>query len=208
MTSRMTAQKKVLLLGAVFAALFLAYSVFRYMPAQAVILQQAQSTEEKNERVQSIRREQPEAPGRDPAQLRQELAELEQSLDREQQQLTLFEQQFAPEDSPEALQDLRVRISELATSHGVRIRESVPYIVTTDSPPASPLLSVLAFGNPYQRSLQRLTLESSFSGLRQCLEQLKELPWKVVVMDFEIEVAASPDGARSPSLRTTLTVVF
>jgi len=66
-----------------------------------------------------------------------------------------MEKRFAPSESNEALQTLKVEISDLARSSGVLILESVPYSVAATTAGDDPtLLGQFTNGTLYRRPLQ------------------------------------------------------
>jgi len=129
-----------------------------------------------------------------------EIARLERTLVQEQETLARIERGFAPSQSNEALQALKVEISDLAKSSGVLIRESVPYrpaATATDSDPT--LLGQFAKGTPYRRPLQQMRIEGSFGDFRQFLRGLPRLSWRVTVARFHLQAVPRPgvgDGSQ------------
>lgn len=95
-----------------------AYSFFRFVPAYKATLEMQASILKSQANLQNT--EIPELPDDDSDELDDRIDDLTQSVNLLKSSSTSIESRLAPEDS----QELRLRISELARQHGVRIRGS------------------------------------------------------------------------------------
>lgn len=137
----MSTREQVLVAIVIFTLVGGGYGLFRYRPALKSLgeLQAANVATAARTRDAVI----PEEPMDDPAEIKASIAEAAQELEKMRQGFVEVEQRLAPVDS----QELRLKISDVATTAGVRIRENVPYLVprvaatATDSAAAAPKLS-------------------------------------------------------------------
>ena len=124
--------------------------------------------------------------------LRAEVEKLEESLRRE-------EARFVSRRTPASMDELRVRISELAQRHRIRLHEHRScaeqelraFLGRTEGDAAS-LVRFLALGEPYALRARAICFESDFAGLRGFLRDLAALEQQVVVLRFEIAAVAAP----------------
>lgn len=188
-------RESALLVIAATVIIGLGYLRWRYLQAQRAIREAIKSSGVELEQVR------PDTFRAWTARTNAELTRLEEALVGEQETLTQLEQRFAPSQSNEALQALKVEVSDLAKSSGVLIRESVPYqpaAATAGSDRA--LLSQFATGTLYRRPLQRMRMESSFAGFRQFLRGLDRLSWRATVARFDIEAVPQPGLRNAPQV--------
>ncbi|MAG16556.1 MAG: hypothetical protein CMJ21_00645 [Phycisphaerae bacterium] len=152
-------------------------------------------------------------------------------LEEEQRRLTVAksalrqERRFASLAGSAAVQALNLKLSELAAHSHVRIKQRSPFVwpdedeavaagkplpktqLISTSPPAAdgPFLDQQMVRELYGQSLQRLEIEAPFTGLREFVERLNELPWPVIIVNLEIHVAhKSAGGLSKPSLKSVL----
>jgi len=69
------------------------------------------------------------------------------------------------------------------------------------------LMSQLALGAEFQRSMQTFTLEGQFEGIQQFIEGLDNLPWLVTVLQMEMEAVKMREGQRGPQYITAKLVL-
>lgn len=200
--------REQLLIGLVFIVLVLgSYSIFRFVPEQETIAslqKKATKTEKK-----LLKNRLPDEPSEDLDELIEQLNDQEQAMALVKNSAEEVQNRLASFDS----QELKVRISQLATSNKVRIKTNE--VLKTLSLPATPAskknkkksttvivpesmswIARMSSGTMFYRPMQRLELEGNFQALRQFIHGLESLPWQVTVIRIRLEKmpAEAPAG--------------
>jgi hypothetical protein len=117
------------LLSALVLTVFIVggYSFLRFVPAYKATLEMQAAILKSQANLQNT--EIPEMPDEDFDEMEDRLNDLTQSVNLLKENSVTIESRFAPEDS----QELRLRISELARQHGVRIRGSEAFKASASS---------------------------------------------------------------------------
>lgn len=201
MKLKKTSMRERVLLGvAVTVVLLAGYALLRYQPAQTGL---ARLTEERDELANELTKARvPRPSSRNVDTVLKELAEHERTLADTRDAIATLEQRFVDAESHEAIQRLMVDVSGVAQSNRVTIREAVPYSARASAPstrnlnviPKRPsaadnLVAAFSGGGPYTRPLRQLTVEGNFAGIRRFVEQLSDLPKRVIVLQFTLETA-------------------
>jgi hypothetical protein len=204
------------------------YSFLRFLPANRVIADLAQSAEATQNRL--LKTEIPEEPIEDIDRLMAQLDDQERAMALTRTQAEALEQQLAPFDS----QEMIVSISQLARESQVRIRVNEALKVqaqgnapvaaannkkskkrtknTKNKPKAAdesqdqPVIlpetagwiARMSPGTVFHRPLQRIELEGSYTAIRQFIHGLDELPYRVTVLRLKIGKAPTLAPAGYP----------
>ena len=132
----------------------------------------------------------PKPASADAESLRKHLSESVREQELLKIQMDELEARFVDANQPEAVQSLMVKISQLAEASSVTIRESIPVekkprpLTKGENPTIE---EALIGGFIYKRPAKRLTLEGPFHGIKRFLNQLSQLPQRVVVLHFSLE---------------------
>ncbi|MBF6649745.1 hypothetical protein [Methylobacter sp. BlB1] len=204
------------------------YGFLRFLPANRVIADLAQSAEATQNRL--LKTEIPEEPIEDIDRLMAQLDDQERAMALIRSQAEALEQQLAPFDS----QEMIVSISQLARESQVRIRVNEALKVqaqgnapvaaannkkskkrtknTKNKPKAAdesqdqPVIlpetagwiARMSPGTVFHRPLQRIELEGSYMAIRQFIHGLDELPYRVTVLRLKIGKAPTLAPAGYP----------
>ena len=189
----LSAREHLLLIGALaFAVVFALYGL-RYRPHAARLREWAGHKALVQNQLASAKW--PVDPG-DPGRLTRERDRLRAEVECLRADLAREETRFVSQSSPAAMDELRVRISELADRHRLHLRENRScreqelrgFIGKTQSEAAA-LVRFLTLGEPYSFRARHLAFETDFAGLRGFLRDLAALDQRVVVLRIEIAVA-------------------
>ncbi len=194
-----------ILFALVIAVLILgAYSFLRFIPKNDAIDKLHRQVEKTQSKL--FKADIPNEPEKDVEELLKELDEKERTLALTQSMADSVAQHLAPFNS----QELKVRISELATRSGVRIRtneEFRPPILTKINKPkakakaktpinASNLIlpvnrswiDRLSQQSVFHRPLQLLVLDGNYQSIRSFIHGLEKLQWQVTPVRVSIEI--------------------
>lgn len=119
--SALSAREQVLVVVTAAVMIGGAYGLLRYWPAVKALRETAAQTKATEERLQKLVI--PDEPVEDMARLQRDLDAARMMLQSTRQRMAGLEQRLAPPGS----QELKLKISELAQFHGVRIRENEAY---------------------------------------------------------------------------------
>jgi hypothetical protein len=148
----------------------------------------------------------------DPEVLERRLEEARTARASAQRTLEELEGRFVDLGQPAELDRLRLEISALADLSGVLIRENrtcpTAQVHGGDARVRDEVVSLLAGGDPYERPLREITMQSSYEGLRRFLDGLGKLRSFVGVLRFSVEIDQDAGHASGPLLKTTLVLVF
>lgn len=122
--SNITSREQIIVLVAVGVILAGLYGFFRYMPQHKVINALGQKLEKTIQHVKNPKY--PQVPDEDVEDLEIEAEYLTQTLANLRAQVDNFAQNLAPTDN----QDVLLKISGIARTTGVKVIESIPYIVS------------------------------------------------------------------------------
>lgn len=225
MISNLSTRERLLVVAAVGVIGIVGYALFRHRttPFHTAFTDTISETQAENEEKQSqiteVHKEisklsrMPEV-REDPAVLATELGRVEAARDAELAALDELRKNFVPDDRTDAIQQVKVRLSELAKSSGVLIQESSPYqstkqrrpVPTSDQPTASngPFLRSDLLEEVYQGQLHKLSMASTFGGLRKFLDGLHHLDWSVTIVHFEIKASDLNRARAGQPLETIL----
>lgn len=204
------------------------YGFLRFLPANKVIADLAQSAEATENRL--LKTTIPEEPVEDIDRLMAQLDDQERAMALIRSQAEALEQRLAPFDS----QEMIVSISQLARETQVRIRvnEALKVQAQGDAPAAAagtnnkkgkknaknaknkpqaadeslPVIlpeaagwiARMSPGTVFHRPLQRIELEGSYMAIRQFIHGLDELPYQVTVLRLKIGKAPTLAPAGYP----------
>jgi hypothetical protein len=200
------------------------YGFLRFLPANRVIADLAQSAEATQNRL--LKTEIPEEPIEDIDRLMAQLDDQERAMALTRTQAEALEQQLAPFDS----QEMIVSISQLARESQVRIRVNeamkaqaqgnAPAAASTNNkkskkkaknkpkaadesqpvilPETAGWIARMSPGAMFHRPLQRIELEGSYMAIRQFIHGLDELPYRVTVLRLKIGKAPTLAPAGYP----------
>lgn len=197
---RLSSREKVLLVIAVVAVVASLYVVNRVLPSMTELARLEEAIQSHATSAQSTRL--PERPERELEAVNQLILAAEQELAALNLQLEPLESRFVAAESPEAVQGVMVSISALAARAGVFIRESVPVEENRGRIPsekADSLNQRLIGGAPYSRPAKKLLIEGSYFGVVKFLQELSNLPKRIVLLSFSITARNAGDsgGERS-----------
>jgi hypothetical protein len=219
-------RKQLLAALAIAAVAAGGYGFLRFLPANRVIADLAQSAEATQNRL--LKTEIPEEPIEDIDRLMAQLDDQERAMALTRTQAEALEQQLAPFDS----QEMIVSISQLARESQVRIRvnEAMKVQAQGDAPAAAannkaskkkakntknkpkaadeslPVIlpetagwiARMSPGTMFHRPLQRIELEGSYTAIWQFIHGLDELPYRVTVLRLKIGKAPTLAPAGYP----------
>jgi hypothetical protein len=204
------------------------YGFLRFLPANKVIADLAQSAEATENRL--LKTTIPEEPVEDIDRLMAQLDDQERAMALIRSQAEALEQRLAPFDS----QEMIVSISQLARETQVRIRVNEALKVqaqgnapaaATDTnnkkskkkaknaknkpqaadeslpvilPETAGWIARMSPGTVFHRPLQRIELEGSYMAIRQFIHGLDELPYQVTVLRLKIGKAPTLAPAGYP----------
>lgn len=224
MTSDLSLREKVLLMVAGLVVLIIGYLFLRYLPQQqaiAAIESGAESAEREYEEKQKELNEAVASPKAvvDEETLQGEVDALRRELEQQQARLSELRLKTAPVDDAESLQQLKLEIAMLAKRAGVHVLESRPLepeatrssaSAEDDEPAAAagPFLPADLIREATGGRLHTMTVESSFPALREFLDGLRRLPWRVTVLSFDIEILKNEKERFGSRLRTTCVMAF
>ncbi len=201
--------REQLLIGLVMIVMVLgSYSLFRFIPEQKSIASLAKKADKTERKL--LRNRLPDEPTEDLDDLIEQLNDQEQAIALIRTSAESMQNRLASFDS----QELKVRISQLATANKVRIKtnevlrtqpQSAAQLakkkkkkkkkkVTAAIPASNVILpassSWIARMSPntlFYRPMQRLELEGSYQSLRQFIHGLEGLPWQVTVIRLRLD---------------------
>lgn len=130
------------------------YGLLRYRPALKALGELKAANVQTETRLKTA--EIPEEPMEDPEELNAAIAEAGKEFASMQLGFSDVEQRLAPVDS----QELRLKISDVASNAGVRIRENVPYLVPRAAGPAAPSASAPKLSKRQQRAANKTARRS------------------------------------------------
>ncbi len=202
--------REQLLIGLVMIVLILgSYTLFRFIPEQKSITSLVKKAEKTERKL--LRNRLPDEPTENLDDLVEQLNDQEQAIALIKTSAETMQNRLASFDS----QELKVRISQLATSNRVRIKtnevlktlpqstalvsnkkknknkkkaRTTPKATSNVILPAS--MSWIARMSPntmFYRPMQRLELEGDYQSLRQFIHGLDDLPWQVTVIRLRLE---------------------
>ena len=209
-----TFRQKLIVITVVLVGSSLGYVIFRYGPRSARIEQMNREAERTLARADKAKRS--EDGGPTPAQLQRQLARHDKELAVLRSKLAASKI-FASLHEAGAVQKLNVQLAQLAQETGVRIRERVPEkpkrgrasahaesseVLEDESGPdgnrapevSAPFVDKGLLHDICPDPLQRFVVEASFANLRDFFAGLNHLPWRVTVVDFQIEVVRTDGG--------------
>ena len=197
---RLSSREKVLLGIAVAAVVVSFYVVSRVLPAMAELERLEEAFQSHEASAQGTRL--PQTPERDLEAINQSILLAREELNVLERQLQPLESRFVAANSPEAVQGVMVSISALAASAGVFIRESIPVETNRGRIPAGKaenLTKRLVGGVPYSRPAKKLLIEGSYFGVVKFLQELSNLPRRIVLLSFSMTSRKSDEsgGERS-----------
>lgn len=194
------------------------YVGLRFMSANQVIADLKKSAASTQKRLTKARI--PDEPLEDIDELTKKLDDLENAMALKREQADLLQQRLAPTGS----QSLIVRISQLAQDSGVHIRSNEKLEVEAPKPDMLSKVSKklkkkfskgkqieeqpvllpetagwvmrMSKGTLFERPLQRIELEGTYSAIHQFIYGLDNLPYQVTVLRLKLEKVAilSPPG--------------
>ncbi|MHC4939067.1 MAG: hypothetical protein ACYTHK_08880 [Planctomycetota bacterium] len=206
----LSGREHLLLMAALAVAVGFALFGFRYRPHAARLRDLSVRRELVEQQLAAARWP---ADAGDPQRLSAERDALREQLGRLRDRLQDQESRFVSGGAPAAMDELRVRISDLAREHRIRLIENLAcpeqelreFVGLRDSA-AGGLVRFLTLGEPYRFRARRLALETDFEGLRGFLAGLAALEQRVVVLRFEISVSATRGHGPTPlDIRLLLT---
>lgn len=130
------------------------YGLLRYRPALKALGEMTAANAQTETRLKTA--EIPEEPMEDPEDLAMAIAEAEKEFAAMQLGFADVEQRLAPADS----QELRLKISDVANSAGVRIRENVPYLVPRAAGPVAGAATAPKLSKRQQRAANKAARKS------------------------------------------------
>lgn len=191
----MNRREHLLVIVAVVAFVSVLYSFLRVRPARLEITLLTQTTKEAEARLSTM--QSPQEPISDPANLEDELRQIEQEIAREQENLTLLEKRIVPLENQTGLYHLQVEVLDWARECGMRILEN------TGNAPAAP-------ADLSMRPHRRLRIKTSFSSFRKFLLGLKHLSRGVRIIEYTLKPPSVLESGASEGnqLDVTLTLAL
>jgi hypothetical protein len=202
--SKLKTTEQILLAMVIIALTVGTYTFFRFIPKNDAIAKLHRQTEKTQSKL--LDADIPNEPEQEVEELLKELDEKERTLALTKSMADKVSQRLAPFDS----QELKVRISELATSSGVHIKTNEAFRPSTFSKPnkLKPKAKTKASPNPsnlilpvnrswierlssqsvFHRPLQRLVLDGDYHAIRTFIYGLEKLQWQVTPVRASIEL--------------------
>lgn len=192
-------QAMLLALGCVLVGI--SYFLMRYQPADAVLRDLTREAEQAKTKMAGLKW--PKEPTADESELSFHLEQMDKDLARSRAHLDTLEARFIDPDSVDAVEGLKVQISELAKASGVTIIEKAPYKPTRSGGPTpfkadEDLLEVVSSGALYDRPIQRLLMETSYHSLRRFLDGLGRLSWRVTALRMQVDASSPVTDQQEP----------
>jgi type II secretory pathway component PulM len=185
-------QTMVLVLGCVLVGM--GYFLMRFSPADTALRDLAREADQARTKLAGMKW--PKEPTADASELSLQLNQTDKELASIRARLATLEARFIDPDNLDAVEGLKVQISELARASGVTIVEKVPHKAGRSGGPVplgkdEDLLEVFSSGALYDRPIQRVLLETSYHNLRRFLDGLGRLSWRVTTLRLQVD-ASSP----------------
>lgn len=202
--SKLKKTEQILFAIIIIALTLGSYSFFRFIPKNDAIAKLHRQVEKIQNNL--FNADIPNEPEQDVEELLKELDEKERTLALTQSMANSVAQHLAPFNS----QELKVRISELATRSGIRIRTNedfhAPILTKINKAKAKAkaktpinasnlILPVnrswtdrLSQQSVFHRPLQRLVLDGNYQSIRSFIHGLEKLQWQVTPVRVSIEI--------------------
>jgi hypothetical protein len=221
--SKLKTTEQILLAMVIIALTVGTYTFFRFIPKNDAIAKLHRQTEKIQSKL--LDTDIPNEPEQEVEELLKELDEKERTLAVTKSMADKVSQRLAPFDS----QELKVRISELATSSGVHIKTNEAFRPPTYTKPNKPKAKTKASPNPsnlilpvnrswierlssqsvFHRPLQRLVLDGDYHAIRTFIYGLEKLQWQVTPVRVSIEaLPLSPLRGHPQRLKTELVLAL
>lgn len=174
-------EKRLVILFLIVAAV-MGYIQLRLRPAQRELKRLSGENLKKQEEIRSFK---PAHEARDDMDyLRAQIGDIDKQIAIQEKRRDELGKKFAPLDSPEHLQQLKVEISSLARANHVIITENLPY-------EGHSLL---------ERPMRKITARAVFYDLFNFMNELRKLRWNATIGQLTIE--AVEQSQRRPNAQT------
>ncbi len=191
------------------------YYSLRYLTLQREIVGFEENRKQAEEALEMLERPRPE-----------EIVRIEehlQALDREQESLqaqlawvethvAYLEQRFAPADDSRAARELELELFRLASDSGILVREFVPYrsgvAGSTVHDRSTTVLEAYVESMRHERRLAKLVVSTSFAALREFIDGLARLKWRVTPVKMDIRRNKEPLTEEDPGKIISATLIL
>lgn len=201
--SGLSLREQAMLLALACALVGMSYFLMRFHPADTALRDLAREAEQARTKLAGMKW--PKEPTADASELSLQLGQTDKELARARAHLAMLEARFIDTDNVDAVEGLKVQISELAKASGVTIVEKIPHKAGRSGGPAQlggdgDLLEVFSSTALYNRPIHRILIETSYHSLRRFLDGLNRLSWRVTALRLQIDASAPVTDQQQPQL--------